>query len=134
MIPSFCRTPPSTFPGMAPLPMGPRSRVLVAGSRAWTDEPAVRTALTRTWREAGQPLVVLVGPNRTAVDETAADWVAEHEFAGHQLHRCTSLFFMETADAFRVLAFVQDGSDGATKCVDAGRAAGLDVRVWEAAS
>ena len=120
--------------------LGPWSRVIVLGSRGWTDAAAVRVALTRAWREAGQPLKVVVGPTRTALDAVAEDWVDEHAVAGHQLLRCTSLFFMEATDAegrptaWRVLAFVQDASYGAMKCVGWARECGLDVRLREAAS
>lgn len=58
------------------------TRVIVCGSRAWTDEAAVRTALTRAWREAGQPLVVVHGACPTGADRIASEWAREHQHAG----------------------------------------------------
>lgn len=71
--------PPTTIPGS--FATG-HTRVLVTGSRAWTDEAAVRTALTRAWREAGQPLVVVHGACPTGADRIASEWAREHEPAG----------------------------------------------------
>lgn len=73
---------------MIPAPTIPGSfatghtRVIVTGSRGWADEAAVRTALTRAWREAGQPLVVVHGACPTGADRIASEWAREHEHAG----------------------------------------------------
>lgn len=63
-----------------PVPTG-TPRVLVTGSRAWTDEAAVRTALTKAWRVLGRPFVLVHGGCPTGVDRIAADWAIEHHCA-----------------------------------------------------
>jgi hypothetical protein len=77
MIPVRYPAPPP------PVDLGPRSRVVVDDLAG--DEPAIRTALTRAWREAGQPLTVVVSSRATAADLIAATWAREHAVAGIEL-------------------------------------------------
>ncbi len=124
--------------------MGPRVRVLVTGSRAWSDAAAVRVALTRAWRDAGQPLTVVHGGCPTGADAIAAAWVREHEVAGieeelhvarwHRHGRAAGPLRnqeMVDAGAWRVLAFPLGASPGTRHCVQAAEMAGLDVRLCE---
>jgi hypothetical protein len=66
---------------------GPRTRVRLTGPGS---EPAVRAALTRVWRLAGQPITVVVPPHRDPVGDVAAAWVAEHAVAGVRVEHRTS--------------------------------------------
>lgn len=61
---------------------GPRVRVQLVGVG---DEPAVRASLTRAWRLAGQPIIVVTTPGMGPVGRIAADWAAEHAVAGISL-------------------------------------------------
>lgn len=140
------RMPLSAYPTYSSVPDGPRSRVLVTGSRDVVNEPLVRCELTRAWREAGQPLVVVHGACPTGVDAIAATWCREHEFAGIVEERHPARWHlhgraagpvrnaeMVQAGAWRVLAFPAGLSRGTRHCMRTALAAGLDVRVFEAA-
>jgi hypothetical protein len=51
-------------------------RVLVTGSRDWTNEELVRHQLTRAWLTVKGPFVVVTGGCPTGADWMASDWVA----------------------------------------------------------
>ncbi|MER5843234.1 SLOG family protein [Streptomyces prasinus] len=57
-------------------------RVLVTGSRDWADEKLIRRELTRAWREAGGPIVVVHGGCPTGADAQAVQWVADWPSTG----------------------------------------------------
>ncbi len=60
-------------------PLGPRTRVRLLGVG---DAPTVRASLTRAWRLAGQPIVVVLAPHWGPTERAAVDWAAEHAVAG----------------------------------------------------
>lgn len=137
----------SAIPWVSPpsVPIGPRTRVLVTGSRAWTDAAVVRTALTEAWRAAGQPLVVVHGGCPTGADAIAAAWVAEHEFAGMaaEVHRADWARHGRAAGPIRNAAMVAAGADvclafpagpsrGTRGCVELAKQAGITVVTTEA--
>lgn len=68
--------PPRVHPADGP---GPRTRVELTGTGT---DAQVRTALTRAWRLAGQPIIVVTTPGMNTVGRAAADWAAEHACAG----------------------------------------------------
>lgn len=70
--------PPAPYRGHAASP-GRRTRVRLIGTGP---APEVRSALTRAWRLAGQPIVVLVPPLWGDTERAAVDWAAEHAVAG----------------------------------------------------
>lgn len=51
-------------------------RILVTGSRDWTDTDRLRHELTRAWLTAEGPFVVIHGGCPTGADDLASDWVA----------------------------------------------------------
>lgn len=51
-------------------------RVLVTGSRDWTNEEVIRHQLTRAWLTVEGPFVVVHGDCSTGADWIASDWVA----------------------------------------------------------
>lgn len=66
---------------------GPRTRLRLDGPGT---EPQIRAALTRAWRLAGQPLIVVVPTHRDPVGDIATAWAAEHAVAGIRVeHRTT---------------------------------------------
>lgn len=132
------------------------ARVLVAGARDHPSPALVRVALTRAWRDAGQPIVVVHGACRarplpgglydwstmTGADRWADDWATEHAVAGVQVERHPADWathrrvagplrntHMISRRAWRMLAFPHGASRGTWDCVRQARAAGLDVRI-----
>lgn len=51
-------------------------RLLVTGSRDWTDEDLIRHQLTRVWLTVEGPFVVVHGNCPTGADWLASNWVA----------------------------------------------------------
>lgn len=86
MIPTLAHGPAQGFARTLP-GQGPRTRVRLDGPGT---EPQIRAALTRVWRLAGQPLIVVVPTHRDPVGEVAAAWVVEHELAGMRIEHQTS--------------------------------------------
>lgn len=52
-------------------------RVLVTGSRDWSNEELIRHQLTRVWLTVDRPFVVVHGACPTGADDLASDWVAD---------------------------------------------------------
>lgn len=50
-------------------------RILITGSRTWTDEELIRHQLTRAWLTVNGPFVVIHGGCPTGADWMASDWV-----------------------------------------------------------
>lgn len=51
-------------------------RILVTGSRDWTNENLIRHQLTRVWLTVDRPFTVIHGACPTGADWMASDWVA----------------------------------------------------------
>lgn len=73
---------PRAHPARHGDPLTPAPRVRVVGSAGWTDPATVRVALTRAWREAGRPIVVVHDGGPFGVDAVARAWVVEHAVCG----------------------------------------------------
>jgi hypothetical protein len=121
-------------------------RVLVTGSRAWTDPDLVRERL-RECVVPGQALTVVHG-GAGGVDATAANWCAEHIARGWavaaECHRADwskhgmragiiRNIEMVKAGADLCLAFIRDESKGASHCARIAQQAGIETRIyrWE---
>lgn len=119
-------------------------RVLVTGSRTWTDPVPICVALDAVLAEHGL-LTVVHGGARRGADHIAAQWVAdeiawnwpirvERHPADWQRHgrRAGILRNVEMVEsgADLCLAFIRDQSKGASHCAEAARKAGIPVRVW----
>ena len=118
-------------------------RLLVTGSRTWTDHEAIRAELSRAWKQLGKhPGTVLVhGACPTGADKIAdevwhewgmpvephpADWGRYGRRAGPIRNT-----LMVRAGADHVLAFPVGHSPGTRGCIRTARQAGLNVQVIE---
>lgn len=72
---------------LGPRPEHGQPRVLVTGSRHWTDAATVRAALTTAWRRHGRPITVVHGACPTGADHIADTWATEHHLAGITVER-----------------------------------------------
>lgn len=110
------------------------ARILVTGSREWTDFAVIVEAL-REWKAPGAVLVEggARGADRLAamiwrawgltVEEHPADWDRHGRRAGYRRNQQ-----MIAAGADVCLAFILDDSRGATHCANAAEAAGMPTR------
>lgn len=113
------------------------SRVLITGSRTWTNRVIIRDALTTVWR----PDAVLVSgacPRGAdplceqcwrcwggEVEQHAADWDRHGSRAGFVRND-----EMVSAGADVCLAFIRAGSPGASHCARQAKLAGIPTRVY----
>lgn len=114
------------------------TRILLTGSRAWTDDLAIRVALA-PYRHAERPAVLVHGDCRGAdriaaatwrcwrlADEPhPADWATHGRAAGILRNR-----HMVTLGAVVCLAFIRDDSPGATHCARLATDAGIPTRYY----
>ncbi|MFI8191415.1 SLOG family protein [Streptomyces sp. NPDC085946] len=128
-------------------------RVLVTGSRDWPSPSVVWAALNDVRADllvSGRPLVVVHGACPTGADTQAAQWAAvAGQFTtsvqeeahpanwrpGGVLDRSAGFrrnAAMVQLGADVTLAFIKDGSRGATHTADLAEAAGIPVRRWTA--
>lgn len=119
-------------------------RILVTGSRDWTDHDLVRDALTMAIYQ-NVPAVIVHGACPTGADAIASWWVRRYRFLGlaEERHpadwaaygrgagpRRNALMVRLGADI--CLAFIKGGSRGATHAADLAERAGIPVRRWTA--
>jgi len=116
------------------------TRILVTGSRDWTDFAAIVEAL-RDWKSPGAVLVEggARGADRLAatiwrawgltVEEHPADWDRHGKRAGYLRNQ-----EMIAAGADVCLAFILDNSPGATHCANAAETAGIPTKRHRATS
>ncbi|WP_239376049.1 bifunctional DNA primase/polymerase [Frankia sp. Cj5] len=139
---SLGRRDVSIRPSTTPLPATDRPmRILVTGSRTWTNRRTIAGALHRAARDAAGRRVVLVcgacptGADRIAEDiATAHGWGVEHHLAEWARHgraagprRNTAM--VDTRPDL-CLAFIADGSRGATHTRDLAERAGIPTRTY----
>jgi hypothetical protein len=120
-------------------------RILITGSRTWTDKVTIAQAIREAWLVAGRPygVVVVHGGARGAdyiagvyakrlgfdVEVHEADWVTFGKRAGYLRNAD-----MVDAGADVCLAFIRNESAGATMCADLAQKAGIPTHVWREAS
>lgn len=118
-------------------------RILVTGSRTWDDTDAVCRALDEAVQEIPphtRTVWLVVGDCPTGADRIAyqwaraarmtvhrfeADWAAHGKAAGPRRNA-----EMVAAGADVVLAFIRNGSRGASHTAKLARRAGIPVRLW----
>lgn len=120
-------------------------RVLVTGSRTWTDARTVYAALEERHAAHGAQLVIVHGACPHGVDELAARWCRRHGVAQEphpaRWHRDGRFdrragfarnAAMVDSGPVEVLAFIRAGSPGASHCARYAEARGVPVRRWTA--
>lgn len=116
-------------------------RVLVTGSRTWTDEVAVIAALEAAVEEFG-PITVVHGGCPTGADSMAHRWAKEHDVAV-EVHLAQWELQGRAAGPIRnkkmvdsgvglCLAFLNPASRGAVGCAGMAHKAGVPTRRFEA--
>jgi hypothetical protein len=119
-------------------------RVLVTGSRGWTDRPTLCAALNKVEAEAGEPIAVVHGACPTGADRMADEWAG---LLGRRTERHPAQWdlygraagFIRNADMVATrpdicLAFILDSSPGATDCADKAERVGIPTVRIEATS
>ena len=109
-------------------------RVLVTGSRTWTDATAITGALAELQQQYGDRLVVVHGACRTGADRIADGWARRHGVAtethpadwaaGRGAGPARNAAMVATSPDV-CLAFIRDQSPGATGCADLADRAGI---------
>jgi hypothetical protein len=121
-------------------------RVLVTGSRTWTDIDFIEDALDEAWEPITDPLTLVHGAAWGA-DAAAHHWAEGLIAVGYPIKIETHPADWSTgkgagprrnaemvaAGADLCLAFIRDNSRGATHCAELARKAGIETRVyrWE---
>lgn len=118
-------------------------RVLVTGSREWSDRDVVRDALTQALTTCADPVFTVVhGANPRGADRWADEWARNHTSTGFAVERHPADWSMgKQAGHWRnqhmvnlgadlCLAFFQPGATnrGTADCVRRAEAAGIPVR------
>lgn len=120
------------------------ARILVTGSRDWTDRSTIRTALVNAWIDLGRPMTAVLVQGEChlgGADEIAAEiwrgWgfpieghPAEMGPTGHVLGPKRNAH-MVSLGADLCLAFPLPSSRGTKNCMRLAREAGIPVRVFE---
>lgn len=116
-------------------------RVLVTGSRGWTDWNVLCDALNQAEADAGELITIVHGGCPSGADAMADDWgrIAVRAIERYPAQWSTlgrRAGFVRNAEMVasgpdRCLAFILGGSPGATHCVGLAREAGIPTKVWE---
>lgn len=127
----------------------PAFTVLVTGSRSWSDREKVHAELDNVVGTLGDRLVrVMHGACPKGADLFAAQWVRDRIAEGHRNLReipvpadwdqyrkragiLRNLRMVETG-AHLCLAFIVNGSRGATHCAEAAKSKGIPVKLFTA--
>lgn len=116
-------------------------RILITGSRTWTDKVTVANAIREAWLVAGRPYGVTVvhGGARGAdyiagiyaqrlgfrVEVHEADWENFGKSAGHIRNQA-----MVSKGADVCLAFIKNESKGATSCAELAKKSGIPTVIF----
>jgi hypothetical protein len=116
-------------------------RILITGSRTWTDKVTVNQALRDAWLTFGRPYgtIVVHGGARGAdyiadvyakrlgfqTEKHDANWEQFGKAAGYLRNR-----EMVDAGADICLAFIKNESKGATMCAALAQEAGIPTHIW----
>jgi hypothetical protein len=123
-------------------------RLLITGSRTWTDRAVIRDALRGWWDSTGRdPEAILVSGNCPKGADRIAEEIWKHNGLKLELHPAkwrkpngekdwragfTRNEVMVDTVPDHLIAFIHNGSSGATHCLKYAREAGIPVTVHEA--
>jgi len=118
-------------------------RILVTGSRDWTDDERIEGAIREAWRDAGKPpieTVTLIHGCARGADSIAASiarkvgmTIEAYPAAWDTRGRAAGVIRnskMVNAGADICLAFIKDQSRGASHCSQAAMDAGIETRIF----
>lgn len=116
-------------------------RILVTGSRDWTDKVTVAQAIREAWLMAGRPYGVVVVHGGARGADYIADVYAKRLGFATEVHDAAWDTFGKTAGYIRnremvesnpdlCLAFIRNESKGATMCAALAEKAGIPVHYW----
>lgn len=123
------------------------NRILVTGSRTWTDPRAIRSALNNAFmvRPDRDSSVTVVHGGARGADAFAAQWVRDFSCEGNPIEAECHLadwtrngrragilrnVEMVGAGAYVCLAFIRGNSRGATHCATVAEAAGIPTIIY----
>ncbi|MGW1015631.1 SLOG family protein [Streptomyces niveus] len=117
-------------------------RILVTGSRDWDDHDLIRSSLAVAIYQ-NAPAVIVHGACPSGADATASWWVRRYRHLGitEERHPAQWRTHGRAAGPIRnqqmvhlgadiCLAFIRNGSRGATGCADLAEAAGIPTKRW----
>lgn len=122
-----------------------RKRLLVTGSRTWPNEPAIAAAILTQWIAWDRPPLTLVHGGAAGADLMAAGVISkqaapldlfkvEEHLALWDLHGRAAGHIrnaeMVALGADRILAFIHNGSRGATGCLELAERAMIPTTVY----
>lgn len=118
-----------------------KARVLITGSRTWDDRDQIRAALQEAWRESVGPFILVSGACPTGADFIGESLCAEVGIEVERHPADWDLYgkragFVRNAEmvdlgADLCLAFIRDGSKGASMTAGLAEKAGIPVWRYE---
>jgi hypothetical protein len=116
-------------------------RILITGSRDWTDHATISNALRDAWLFAGRPYETIVIHGGARGADYLAGTVAKRLGFGVELHKARWDEFGKAAGFLRnkemvdagadlCLAFIRNESKGATMCAALAEKAGIPTHYW----
>jgi hypothetical protein len=116
-------------------------RILITGSRDWTNKVVVANSIRQAWIDAGKPYRVTIIHGGARGADYIADAFAKRMHFGTEKHEANWEEFGKKAGYIRnqnmvdlgadiCLAFIRNESRGATMCADLAEKAGIPVKIW----
>lgn len=122
-----------------------RKRLLITGSRDWPNQPAIAAAILQQWHEWGRPPMTIVHGGAKGADTMAEESLSgdllERGYLRVEVHHAEWEIHGRAAGPIRnaqmvalgadaCLAFIHNGSRGATGCVALAEGANIPVTVY----
>lgn len=116
-------------------------RILITGSRNWTDKVTIAQAIREAWLVAGRPYGVTVVHGGARGADYIADVYAKRLGFATEPHGAGWESFGKAAGPIRnkemvdlgadvCLAFIKNESKGATHCAELAQKAGIPTHIW----
>jgi hypothetical protein len=116
-------------------------RILITGSRTWTNKVSIADAIRQAWVDAGKPYRVTVVHGGARGADYIADVFAKRMRFHTEKHDANWEEFGKRAGYIRnqkmvdlgadiCLAFIRNESSGATMCVELAEKSGIPVKIW----